>query len=400
MKARIGLYRIVLLAVVLSFLAISAHILVRGKRLVQTAFDLRNQIRYLIENGGTIGEVPASEALEDGYLEAIFGSDPDLLAKLRGVISKGLVENPTIRVGEVAAMVVTYRKNGENRIEDVAAHVIGGFPLAQRKPGFHRDGYFRAQLDMNLWNTGNSLLSFLGRDIVIFADESVANTQQNVLEAVLAGDILPLAEMIQDRPIYYTAVLPDPRRILPPQLRPHIQAIILRGYLAPYDGSYEMTILTPNPESASYALSMIYDLKLAAAIALQSRMGGVAFQQEWGSHIPVWWAHEMVNNIRRATIEKEVNLVRMRLKFERVMVNATLKSIERLGRDLDRMRGTLDEKLDPRLVDQRMRSRKPLHYWSDAHQWGPDWPIAPPERKTDADTEPPVAPPVSPNGDT
>jgi hypothetical protein len=400
MNARKGIYRIVLLAVVLAIVGASAYVLIRGKRLVQTAYDLRNQIRYLIQNGGTIGEVPASEAFEDGYLEAVFGGDPELLGKLRGVIAKGLAEDPTLSLGEVAAMVITYRKNGENRIEDVVAHVIGGFPLAQRKPGFHRDGYFRAQLDQNLWNTGNSMISFLGRDIVIFADEKVANAQQNVLEAVLAGDILPLAEMIQDRPIYFTAVFPDPRRVVPPQLRPHIQAFIFKGHLAPNDGSYDITILTPNPESASYTLSMVYDMKLVAEIALQGRMGGIVFQREWGPHIPVWWAHEMVHNLQRATLEKEVNLVRMRMRFERVMVNATLKSIERMGRDLAQMRGSLDEKLDPRLVDQRLRSNKPLHYWSEAHQWGPDWPIASPERQREADTEPPVAPPVSPNGES
>lgn len=399
MRVNRSIIKWVILATLCAIVAASGIILIRGKRLVKTAFDWRDQIRYLIENGGTIGEVPASEAFEDGYLEAVFGSDPELLSKLRGVISKGLAEDPSLSLGEVAAMVVTYRKNGDNRVEDVVAHVIGGFPLAQRKPGFHRDGYFRSQIDQNLWNTGNSLLSFLGRDIVIFADESVANAQQNVLEAVLAGDIMPLAEMIQDRPIYYTAVFPDPRRVVPPQLRPHIQAFIFKGHLAPYEGSYDITILTPNPESASYTLTMVYDMKIAAQLALQGRMGGIALQTEWGPQIPVWWAHEMVHNLQRATLEKEVNLVRLRMNFERVMVNATLKSIERMGRDLAQMRGSLDEKLDPRLVDARLRSEKPLHYWSDAHKWGPDWPIADPATKTraqEAGAEQPVPPPVSP----
>lgn len=399
MVSRKFIVRWVLFAAMLIIMVAAAAALIRGKRLVRTVYDWRNQIRFLIENGGTIGEIPASEAFEDGYLEAVFGSDPELLGKLRGVISKGLAEDPSLSLGEVAAMVVTYRKNGDNRIEDVVAHVIGGFPLAQRKPGFHRDGYFRSQIDQNLWNTGNSLISFLGRDIVIFADENVANAQQNVLEAVLAGDIIPLAEMIQDRPVYYTAVFPDPRRVVPPQLRPHIQAFIFKGHLAPYEGSYDITILTPNPQSASYTLSMVYDMKLAAQLALQGRMGGIALQTEWGSQIPVWWAHEMVHNLQRTTLEKEINLVRMRMKFERVMVNATLKSIERLGRDLAQMRGSLDEKLDPRLVDARLRSDKPLHYWSTEHKWGPDWPIANPANRGPSDEdadEQPAAPAVSP----
>ena len=65
----------------------------------------------------------------------------------------------------------------------------------------------------------------------------------------------------------------------------------------------------------------------------------------------------------------------MKSDFERVMVNVVLKTIERMGRDMSQMRGTLEERTDPRLVDARMQSSKPLHYWSDDHQWGPDWPI-------------------------
>lgn len=387
------------LLLVLLGLVAGTTIFLRGKRLFTTAQDWRKEMRYLIENGGTIGEVPATEAFEDGYLEAVFGGDPELLGKLRGVISKGLAEDPSLSLGEVAAMLVTYRKNGDNRVEDVVAHVIGGFPLGQRKPGFHRDGYFAAQIDRNLWNTGNSILSFLGRDIVLFADESVANAQQNVLESILSGDVMPLVEMLKDKPIHFTAVFPDPRRVVPAQLRPHIQAFIVKGHLAAYEGSYDITILTPNPESASYTLSMVYDMKLAAQLALQGRFQGVVLQQQWGPHIPVWWAHEMANNLQRMTLEKQQNLVRLRLDFERVMVNATLKSIERMGRDLMQMRGSLDEKLDPRLVDVRLRSDKPLHYWSDPHRWGPDWPIAAPTNTTPSPTEdttaPNAVPPVS-----
>ena len=381
----------IILSAIIGGVAMTAVVTLRGKRLYETAKDWRKDVRYLIENGGTIGEVPAADTFEDGYLEAVFGGDQELLGKLRGVISKGLAEDPTLSLGEVAAMVVTYRKNKDNQVEDVVAHVIGGFPLGQRQPGFHRDGYFRAQIDRNLWSTGNSLIAFLGRDIVLFADENVANTQQNVLEAILSGNIIPLAEMIMDRPLHFTAVFPDPRRVVPAQLRPHIQAIILKGHLAPSEGSYDFTILTPNPESASYTLSMLYDMKLASQMALQSRFQGVVVETAWGPHIPVWWAHEMSENLQRMTLEKEQNLVRLRLNFERVMVNVSLKTIERMGRDLAQMRGSLDEKLDPRLVDARLQSEKPLHYWSTEHQWGPDWPIADPSRVRPAENPDPAA---------
>jgi hypothetical protein len=390
--SRIGLP---LLVVAVVCAALVGH---RALRLAHVAKDWRAEIRYLIENGGTIGEVPASEAFEDGYLEAIFGSDPDLLSKLRGVIAKGLAEDPTLSLGEVAAMIVTYQKGEDNRVENVVAHVVGGFPLGQRRPGFHRDGYFSVQIDPSLWQAGNSLIGFLGRDIVLFADESVANRQQGVLESMLSGDILPLAEVIGERPMFFTAVFPDPRRVVPPQLRPHIQAVIMKGMLAPYEGNWETIVLTPRPESASYALSVIYDMKLAAQLALQSRFQGVVLEQAWGPSIPVWWAHEMANTTQRTSLEKEQNIVRLRVAFERVMVNAVLKSLERMGRDMAQMRGSMDEKLDPRLVDARLRTAKPLHYWSDPHRWGPDWPIPMPTNTaagSESDVPAPDSPPVT-----
>src|SRR5690606_29621362 len=127
-----------------------------------------------------------------------------------------------------------------------------------------------------------------GRDIVLFADESIVSAQQNVLESILSGNVMPLVDMLKDRPIHFTAVLPDPRRAVPPQLRPHVQAIIIKGYLSTSGGSYDITVLTPNPEAASYTLSMLYDMKLASQLALQGRFQGMVLKEAWGDHIPVW----------------------------------------------------------------------------------------------------------------
>ncbi len=356
----------------------AAFVAFRAQRLYHVAREWKTDLRYLIENGGTIGEAPAAETLEQGYLEAVFGGDPDLLAKLRTVIAKGMAEDPSMNLGEVAAMLVTYHKSGDNQVDDVAAHIIGGFPLGQRKRGFHRDGYFNHQIDHNLWNAGNSAISFLGRDILVFADEAVVSRQQELLESILSGNILPLAKAIADRPLYYTAVFPDPRRVVPPQLRPHVQAFIIKGYLGANDGAWEMMVLTPNPQSASYALSILNDMKVAGQIALQSRFGGVEVETEWGKQVPTWWSYEMFNTAQRTTMEKEQNIVRMKVHFERVMVNATLKTVERMGRDLAQMQGSLEEKLDPRLVDERMKSQRPGHYWNNDHRWGPNWPIPEP----------------------
>lgn len=348
----------------------------RAYRMADIALDFEAQVRYMIEHGGTVGAAPASTTFSADYLEAIFGDSPELLAQLRGVVQRGLEDAPALNLGEVAAMIVTHRQDEEGQISDVAAHVVGGFPLGRMAPQFHRHGFFRHQIDENLWNTGNTILRFLGRDMVLFADEAVAEKQTEIIEGILRGDIIPLVNSLE-KPIHYTAVFPDPRRVVPPQLRHHVQAIVTRGSLAPYEGRTELILLATTPRSANYTMSVMSDLKRMAQIALKTKFAGVVHETPWGPMINPWWSYEMVETSKKAEIEREESIVRMRTEYERVMVNAILKSVERFGRDWYAMRLSMEEGMDPRVVDRKLASRKPLHYWSDEHRWGPDWPIAP-----------------------
>lgn len=362
------------------FLAVAVLVSIPlGRRAYQMAFmarDFEAQIRYMIENGGTIGAVPAEMAFSDLYLEAMFGENPELLDQLRIVIRRGLEDDPDLNLGEVAAMVVTHREDEEGNVTDVVAHIVGGFPLGRLTPQFHRDGFFRHQIDEKLWTMGNSILRFAGRDMVMFADESVADTQAQLIEGVLDGDIIPLVNSLES-PIFYTAVLPNPRRVVPNQLRHHIQAVLYRGALSPYAGRSEVVLLTASQRSANYTMRVASDLKRMAELTLKTQFHGIERDTEWGPHIDPWWAYEMAQTSLRAEIEREENIVRMSTEFDRAMVNAILKTMERFGRDWRRMRLVQEEQVDPREVDRLMASPKPLHYWSEEHRWGPNWPIAP-----------------------
>jgi hypothetical protein len=346
----------------------------RTYRMAEMAYDFEAQVRYMIDSGGTIGAVPAHLTFSDLYLEAIFGNNPELLDQLRVVIRRGITEDPDLNLGEVAAMIVTHREDEEGRVIDVVAHVIGGFPLGRLAPQFHRDGFFRNQLDENLWSMGNSVLRFAGRDMIMFADEAVAEEQSEVLEGIFTGNIIPLVNRLET-PIFYTAVLPNPSRIVPDQLRHHIQAVIYRGALSPYNGHSELVLLATSPRSANYAMRVVNDLKRMAEIALQSKFGGAVRETAWGEMTDAWWAYEMAEASRNVTIEREENIVRLSTDYDRVMVNAVLKSIERFGRDWRKKQLSLDDRVDPREIDRLMATRKPLHYWSEEHRWGPNWPI-------------------------
>jgi hypothetical protein len=371
----------------------------RTYRAYSVARDIRTEVRYLIENGTTIGEAPAAETFSANYLDAVFGENPELLDQLKSVVSQGLAEDPSLNLGEVAAMVVTYRKKQDGSIVDVVAHVAGGFPLGKRRPGFHRDGYFRGQVDDNLWTAGNTLVGFVGRDLIVFAEDETLRRQEDILEGIYSGNIMPLVDSLH-QPIYFTAVFPDPKRVVPPQLRNHVQACIVKGHLAMLDGAIETIFLTPSPKSASYTLALVNDLRVASLVVLRARWSGAVQQTPWGQTIGSWWAYEMGNTIERATLEKEQNIVRMKTSFERVMVNVSLKTIERFGRDLAQMRGSLEERLDPRLVDARLKSRKPLNYWAEEHRWGPDWPIRGPTNIAPVQTQAPGGTTPSPTEDS
>ena len=367
----------VLLTSVIALMLAGGYTVLRAKRAYSVVRDWRAQVRQLIDQGGTIGEAPAAKTFAASYLEAVFGSDPELLGRLKEIIAKGIAEDPTINLGEVSAMIVTYTKSPAGKVEDVAAHVLGGFEIGKRRPGFNHDGYFAAQIDRDLWNNGSTILGLLGRDMLVFADPKVSHKHDELLESVLHGDITPLVGVLTNGDLYMTAVFPDPKRIMPSQLRPHVQACIFKGRLDAESGSYETTFLTKEPKSAIYTLAIVSDLRFAAALALKSQFDGVVHKTAWGDHISTWWAYEMATTVDNASLEKQDNLVTIKTAFSRPMVNASLKSIERMGRDMSAMRLVMDEKLDPRIADKQLRSGKPSHYWSDQHEWGPDWPIPP-----------------------
>ena len=365
-------------ATVVCAASVAVNIARRAHRTYEVARDWREQIRYDVANHLTIGEASAAKTFDASYLDAVFGSEPDLVRQLKDLIAKGIAEDPAINLGEVTTMVVTYSKSADGKIDDVAVHVMGGFALGKRRPGFNHDGYFASQVDHQLWNTGNTIMGLLGRDMVVFADPAVSHKHDELVESVLSGDILPLVGTLTNKPLYFTAVFPDPKRMMPPQLRQHIQACIFKGRLSTADGGYEAIFLTKDAKAASYTLSMVNDLKLSMLLALRTRFDGVVHKTAWGDQTPTWWAFEMAKTMDAATLERSNTVIRLSADFNRPMVNATLKSIERMGRDMAVMRLIRDEKLDPRLADLQLASKKPLHYWSDPHQWGADWPVPSP----------------------
>lgn len=369
----------------------------RAKKAWNTAWDFESQIRYQVNSGKSIGSVSGEEALAVDYLQQIFQDNSELLDKLKAVVKRGITDDKTLQLSQVSSMVVTYRlgtdpATGARKAKDVVAHVLGEFPLGKRKPGFNQDGYFRHLVDGDLWNLGGTVLGMFGRDMIMFAEADVSERQKTTIEALLKrGDILPLADEIRRETIYFTAVFPNPVSLLPVQLKKHVQALVIKGNLSPDKGLTEVVLLTPSPRSAAYAAGILSDLRKIAQVSLLTQWHAIEEPNPWSSGktiIDTWWSFELRKNLENSTIKKEYNIVRLRSDFDRKMVNISLKMVERATRDLAAMRGTMDEKLDPRLVDDQLFSKKPQHYWSDTHKYGADWPFA----GAEAEQAEPVAP--------
>ncbi|HIE11174.1 MAG TPA: hypothetical protein EYP62_06120 [Kiritimatiellae bacterium] len=369
----------------------------RVLRAWNVANGLQSQIRSLIQSGGTIGESQAGAVLSEMFLATVFGDDPQLLSRIQSVIAQGLVEAPALSLGEVACLLVTYHQTQGGQVKDVAVHIMGGFPITRRKPQMHQGGYFYQLIERDLWTLGNSMVGFLGREMMLFTDPEYTETHRKILEAALTGNIMPLVQSLR-HPLHYVAIFPEPYRVTPPALRDHVRTAILRGHLARYDGATELLLLCRSPASARYTLAVLRDLRTVAEVALRTKWKGIRRQTPWGPVVDPWWAFEMAETIHDLVSERERNVIRMRAQYDRVMVNVVLKVIERAGRDLAHIRGTEQERLDPRVVDARLQTRKPLHYWSEEHRWGPNWPIPPPETNRPASI--PSSPPESGPGDT
>ncbi len=363
------------------FMAVTIMTLVvvgyRSARVYQHAQDWQAQIKYLVETGDSIGTAPADSALSDTYLEVVFGDDPELLNALKQAVQRGTRESPGVLQGDVSAIIVTYRRNGGNEIENVAVHLMGEFPLGQRQISMHPGGFFAQQIDQHLWQTADAGIRFLGRDLVVWSvDEEDDHAQRDLISAFFSGEVVIIAESLVEKPMHYTAVLPAPRQLVPLKLRPHVRAIVMNGFLAPEEGFMETIFLTSSERASARVASILYDTKLSAEIALRTRFAGAVQETAWNpQHIPVWWSYEMANSINGTELVRRERTVTLTSRYQRRMVNAVLKTMERFGRDFSAIKGIQEDKLDPRVVDARMRTTKPNHYWSEAHRWGPDWPI-------------------------
>lgn len=342
--------------------------------LYRTASGGYRHLRYLLESGETVEGAPADDVLSDNYLRSLFGDNPDLVEQLKSVVDLGMATDANLRLGNIAAMLVTYRKAGDE-IRDPAIYAIGGFPDPKsERLGFHGTGYFAQEFDPAMWNFGNSLVHLLGRDIVIFCEQDKAESHMALLFDLLHGDIVTLAKRIVEAPLYYAIVFPEPGEVAPPNIKNALQTVLVRGSMEGDKGVCDWMFICPDVRSAGHVETLCRDTIALARATFHDKYGGYIKEMPWGKMNDNWWATEYVDLIDSHTIKVEQKIVRVHAKQNRRQNNAILKTVERLCFDLAAQKAFYAGELPWQLAFSQKDTSTAGH-WSKEHMEGPDWPL-------------------------
>ena len=348
----------------------------RAWNVVNTAYGGFQHLRYLLESGETVEGAPADDVLSDSYLLSLFGDNPELVDRLKMVIDLGMATDANLKLGNVSAMVVTYQLDAASNVTDTAIYAVGGFPdTKSRRLGFHSTGYFKEELDADLWHTGNSLMNLLGRDIIVFCEEEKAEAHMNLLYGLLNGDIVPLAKRIVEAPVHYAIVFPRPKELAPPNLKNHLQTVMFKGVMGPDTGKTEMMLVSQTMAKAYQVYTIVKDMRTLAGITFHDKFSGYIKQMPWGTMNDTWWAVEYNSLIESSELLHDQILVIGRVEYDRPKNNAILKTIERAGRDLAMQKSfSLASEL-PWEFAYQAKDNPSGGYWSEEHRWGDQWPL-------------------------
>jgi len=348
----------------------------RAGVLARTAYGGYQNIRALLDAGESIGGAPAKEVLSDDYLKNLFDNNEALVASLKSVIDVGMTTDDSLQLGNVAAMVVLYAEDADGAVVDPAVCVVGGFPDPKsERLGFNVRGFLDSQLEPSMWTLGYSLVNLLGRDIVLFCETDKAEMQMERIWHLLNGDVLPLARDIVASPVHYAMVLPDPRQLLPPNIRKHVQSVQVSGVLRPDDASCEVLMVCNSVRAAGYVHHVVRDMADLARVVFHDRFGGYVKEMPWGKMNDQWWAVEAVRTIDESEIVQDNVLVVARSQMDRQQENFLLKLVERCGRDIAKQKAMRLEGTRPWEFVYNQAVEGEGRYWSAPHEVGPEWPL-------------------------
>jgi hypothetical protein len=251
----------------------------RLRRVVQETNQVRSVVQEAVRRQEMVIKSPARKEFSAAFLQMAFGDNPQLLEQIKDALGKALGANPTLAQGDVAMMLVTYRAEGELR--DVAIHIFGNL-VPEKLPAFSSEGYWKSQLPDNFYKMGQSMLSTLGREVVILASPDAEKQQRELLEAVLNDRYDTVQNYLHD-PVSFIAVIPEPGLLFTDRFRPYMAAALVKGKISMDEGRVEMVALSFDPKKAQDLAQLLSDTRMMsvgiARVRFDSPEAETALQQ-------------------------------------------------------------------------------------------------------------------------
>lgn len=265
-----------LLAVlVLAAGVLALNVTQRFHRVIQETNQVRTVVQEAVKRQEMIVKAPARKEFSAAFLQMAFGDNPQLLEKIKDSLGKALGENPTLAQGDVAMMLVTYRAEGELR--DVAIHIFGNL-VPEKLPAFSSEGYWKSQLPDNFYKMGQSLLSTMGREVVILASPESEKRQKDLMEAVLNNRYETVQNYLHD-PVSFIAVIPEPGLLFTDRFRPYMAAALVKGKISLDEVRAEMVALSLDPKKAQELAQLLSDTRMMAVGIARVRYGSAEAEE-------------------------------------------------------------------------------------------------------------------------
>ncbi len=266
------------LAVVILSLGTSAlafNVTTRARHVLQETNQVRSVLQDAVKRQEIAVKAPARREFSSAFLQMAFGDNPVLLEQVKGQLQQAISEKPSLQKGEIGMMLVTYRAEGE--VRDVAIQVFGDLNL-ERVPAFSTEGYWKGQLPDEFFHAGQTLLSLLGRDVLILANQQVRKQQSEVLDAT-TSDRFPILEDYLHDPVSFIAVVPDPSKVLSDAFRKNMAALLIKGKLSMDESRFEFVALSTDPRKAQDLAQMLADMRTMALGVARVRFGAAGMAE-------------------------------------------------------------------------------------------------------------------------
>jgi len=258
---------VVILSLGTSVLAL--NVTTRARHVLEETNQVRSVMQDAVKRQEMVVKAPARREFSSAFLQMAFGDNPVLLEQVKGQLQQAISEKPSLQRGDIGMMLVTYRAEGE--VRDVAIQVFGELNV-ERMPSFSAEGYFKGQLPEQFFQAGQSILSMLGRDVLILANHQVRKQQMEVLDASTSDRFSVVEDYLHD-PVSFIAVVPDPSKLFSEQFRKNMAAVLIKGKLSMDESRIEFVALSTDPHKAQDLAQTLTDMRTMAVSVARVRFG-------------------------------------------------------------------------------------------------------------------------------